>query len=655
MRPFERLIAKLKGVKRSGPGFMACCPAHDDKNPSLSVNEGQNGRVLLNCFAGCSLDAICAGLGLSKADLFENQGRRALPGQGSPKRRAGGRKIVAVYPYCDEDGAILYERVRYEPKEFRFRRPKPGGGYINDLRGVRRVLYRLPEVVAAKQMNRLIILVEGEKDADALVKLGYVATTCGSAEDWRPEFAKVLAGGRLLIIPDNDAAGYALMNKAMEGHRPSTPHLCFASVAVFGLTDMPAGSDISDWLERERKQGRSDDEIREKLEDMFRLWAVSRWGAEEELKQLQDSGELEEIMREAKAQAAAEAQSEDAPRPKLIVQEAGDIKPEPVEWVWPGKIPLGTVTLLDGEPGVGKSTLMAALAAHVTTGKPFPDGAPCEPGGVLILGAEDQAGVLRARLDAAGAEGGRWAIVSHVEAGSSGWPFRYPEDLRHLREEVQSRGVRLVWVDALNNILPAKTDTNSDAAMRRALAPLNEFARENGVAVVAIRHICKETRRAIYAGLGSVAYVGVARSVLMLHNDPADESRRVLTWVKGNYAAPWKSLRARLVRDEAQGVGRLDWEGEDSRRADDLIAEATDAFAGGGPRARAKDFLRALLFQGELWAETVEAEAAGFRVSRATLYRAKEELGVLSRCEGSGQGRKVYWRLPENPGERLAA
>src|SRR5262249_44233575 len=149
----------------------ARCPAHADTHNSLSVKEGLDGRVLFKCHAGCSFSEIQAALGL--LDL------------GRADYRGKSRHVAALYDYVDEEGRLLYQTVRYEPKSFSQRRPNGEGGFIHDLAGVRRVLYRLPDLLRSAT-EQPIFICEGEKDADALALLGLVATTnSGGAGKWR--------------------------------------------------------------------------------------------------------------------------------------------------------------------------------------------------------------------------------------------------------------------------------------------------------------------------------------------------------------------------------------------------------------------------------------------------------------------------------------
>lgn len=197
MTPCELVLSRLPGVKRSGKGWKAHCPSHDDRNPSLSVWERNDGSVGVKCQAGCDVEIVLANIGLTKRDLQSAGGSRSR----------SGRTIVATYDYRDEAGRMLFQVVRYEPKDFRQRKPNDAGGWDWSTKGVRAVPYRLPELKASDP-NVLVFVVEGEKDAEALVSLGFVATTnAGGAGKWTAEQAAHLAGRNVVIIGDNDEPG----------------------------------------------------------------------------------------------------------------------------------------------------------------------------------------------------------------------------------------------------------------------------------------------------------------------------------------------------------------------------------------------------------------------------------------------------------------
>lgn len=227
-----RAALTAAGSTEARPGSWTC-PAHDDANPSLSVKKGRD-RVFMHCFAGCSEADVLAAIGLGEIDLRELAVTVARPPDepaspvvtpaaakpgadpksASPPPKSSGsakKKIVATYDYRDEHGDVLYQVVRYEPKGFRQRRPNGKGGWDWKLGDTARVLYRLPEVLAAVSDHEPVWVAEGEKDCDALVAAG-VCATCGAAGvggGWRTEYTDVLRGAAVTVIADRDGSGEA--------------------------------------------------------------------------------------------------------------------------------------------------------------------------------------------------------------------------------------------------------------------------------------------------------------------------------------------------------------------------------------------------------------------------------------------------------------
>jgi Protein of unknown function (DUF3987) len=219
------VLSKLRGVRKSGSGWSAKCPAHDDQKNSLSVSVGDGGRVLLHCHAGCPYGRIAALVGLTAND---NKAHR----------------IVKVYDYRDRDGVSLYQVVRFEPKGFAVRRPDGCGGFIYNIKNVPRVLYRLPELLATR-LDQPVLIVEGEKDADRLSALGFIITTnFGGSSKWHKEYSKELQGRRVVIIPDNDDAGRAHAQQVARSLIGIA-----ASVKIVELPGMPPKGDVSDYLD----------------------------------------------------------------------------------------------------------------------------------------------------------------------------------------------------------------------------------------------------------------------------------------------------------------------------------------------------------------------------------------------------------------------
>lgn len=264
-----------------------------------------------------------------------------------------------------------------------------------------------------------------------------------------------------------------------------------------------------------------------------------------------------------------------------------DVRPEKVRWLWPGRIPLGKLTVLDGRPKVGKSTLALDLAARVSTGRPMPDGAELDqPSAVVLLSAEDGlADTIAPRLIAAGADLARVVTIASVPLrGQDGAvvgsrPPVLPDDLDELEAVVRAEGAALVVIDVLMAYLSAGVKSYSDQDVRRALMPLAKMAERTGAAVLVLRHPRKGGGSALDAGGGSVGIVGAARSVLVAAVDPEDETeaRRVLAVAGGNLAAPVTALGFALATDEGSHVARISWTGATHHRPDQLtFAAAAD-------------------------------------------------------------------------------
>jgi len=197
-------------------------------------------KILLHCHAGCRTEEIVKALGLTMGDL--------RVGPTSEKRQ-----VVATYDYVDEEGELLFQVVRKKPKTFYQRRLDGNGGWINNLHGVRRVLYRLPGLLAADK-DATVYVVEGERDADRLALLGLVATTNpGGAGKWKEEFSEFLRDRQVTIIPDNDPPGKQHAEQVFESLQSIA-----RSVRVLDLPGLPPKGDVSDWLD----QGHTPEELR---------------------------------------------------------------------------------------------------------------------------------------------------------------------------------------------------------------------------------------------------------------------------------------------------------------------------------------------------------------------------------------------------------
>lgn len=253
--------AKPKAI---GPNaYMARCQFHDDRSPSMRVALSDRGWGYF-CY-GCGargnvirfvqetrrlsfLDA-CRVLTMGNVPRAVNALAPSTRGEQPKPAKDGTRaRIAATYDYFDETGVLLYQVIRLEPKSFRQRQPRPEGGWRWDMQGVRRVLYRLPELLAAPR-DRTVLVVEGEKDADLLASINRIVTTnVGGAGKWRPEYSEAMRGRRVCILPDNDEPGF----EHAEQVRAALVGIA-ESVVVKALPGLPPKGDVSDYIAMVRK------------------------------------------------------------------------------------------------------------------------------------------------------------------------------------------------------------------------------------------------------------------------------------------------------------------------------------------------------------------------------------------------------------------
>ena len=208
-------LSKLEGVKISGSNWYARCPCrNDDMNPSLSIGQGNDGRVLATCHrgGGCSLDQICDAMNVKKQDLFPKRDEEPTKVKVTSEKLSKSLSLIATYDYRDALGELLFQKQRFVDengkKTFRQRKPDGEGGWSYSLTDTPRVLYRLPQVANAINNGGTVWVVEGEKDADTLVEAGYEATTMpNGAGTWTEMHTESLAGGKVVICADNDEPG----------------------------------------------------------------------------------------------------------------------------------------------------------------------------------------------------------------------------------------------------------------------------------------------------------------------------------------------------------------------------------------------------------------------------------------------------------------
>lgn len=327
-----------------------------------------------------------------------------------------------------------------------------------------------------------------------------------------------------------------------------------------------------------------------------------------------------------------------------------DVVSEEVHWLWRNRIPLGKVTVLDGDPGTGKSALTLDLAARVTNGSMMPDDTASDlegPADVLVVSYEDGLGdTIRPRLETAAADLYRVHALSTLTDGQGNpRPPYLPQDLNIIERIVRTLNVKLVVIDPLMAALSRDVRSNGDQEIRTVMTPLAAVAERTGAAVLVVRHLNKsEGTQAIYRGGGSIGIIGAARAGLLVTRHPEDETKRLLAVVKMNLGREAPALVYRL-EEHSNGQPHLVWEGEASITANEALRMLSrDMFEPRSSLEEAREFLRTYLAAGERPAS--EAVNAGREqgISDRTLDRAKVGL-VESYRRGFSNNGIWYWRL----------
>ncbi len=508
---------------------------------------------------------------------------------------------------------MLFQVVRYEPKDFSQRRPDGRGGFIWNINGVRRVLYRLRTVLDSGS-DVWIFVVEGEKDADRLVLLGLVATTnSGGAGKWSLTDSSPLHGRRICIIADNDPAGQAHAREVAACLRGKA-----AEIRILALPGLAPKGDISDWLDAGHT-------ISELTDLVTMVTSLSSPPTEE------------------KTGTASH---------RAVIVRASKVIPRKLLWLWRHRIPLGKTTSISGAPDMGKSMLGLYMAARVSAGQPWPD-LPDEPnpaGGVVIVSAEDDSeDTIVPRLIAARADRDRVNILEGTElTGDDGSPVERVftlEQLGPLEDAIRrTEECRLVIIDPAPAYL-GSADSHRNAEVRAVLAPLAKMASRLGVAIVMTNHFSKGgTGPAINRTMGSLAFVAAPRAAWVCVPDRSDPTLRLFLRQKLNIANQPPGLAYRIVPSEADSeIPVISWEaGPVTITADEALAEEPKP-----PRAarvaEAVGWLSDLLSNGPLPEAAIEAAAEKGGLKWRTVQRAKSRIKVVSRKHASGW----EWSLPE--------
>lgn len=310
-----------------------------------------------------------------------------------------------------------------------------------------------------------------------------------------------------------------------------------------------------------------------------------------------------------------------------------DIQPEEVQWLWYPYIPLGKLTVIQGDPGEGKTTFVLAMIAALTKGEALPEREPLDPVNILYQTAEDGlADTIRPRLDALGADCSRVLVIDESERELS------LSDER-IRQAMEETGAKLLVLDPLQAYLGAEVDMHRANEVRPILKRLGSVAEQMGCAVVLIRHLNKmQGQKSGHRGMGSVDFQAAARSVLLVGRTKEDPQLRIVVPDKSSLAPEGESIAFAL--DPEQG---FQWKGYCAYNAEELLGGSTKQVQ--TKTMQAEETLRNLLDK-PAPAEEILRRITAAGISERTLMTAKKNLGVLSEKRGG----QWFWRLPSGQG-----
>lgn len=519
----------VKKLKKAGKGYQGLCCFHPDKNPSLSIDPDTGrwychacgeGRDFFDFYARVHglnaerdfpsiLDGIAKEFSIACADRHETQKK----------------KLVKTYDYQDETGALQHQSCRYEPKEFSFRRPDGHGGWINDLKGVRRVIYNLPEVYKAVE----VLIVEGEKDVETLRRLGFAATcNRGGARNWKPEDSEYLRDKKAVVFADNDEPG--------REHQQTVAQSIYGIAAevrtIPPFSQLPKGGDISDEL-----AGLSEDYARERVSIIL---------AEAQLWQPDAKAESEGEADPFQLINAAKWLNEESPFPDQVLEDTFDT---------------GDKVAIIGLSKLRKSFFLLQLAILLAAGLNFLLWKVSRCRRVLYVQLEIQEHHFHKRLKrmctalgiTAEKLGDRLQILNGRGLGITG-----PEGVERIEKLAQQFKPEVIVFDPLYKIASGVENAAED--MKKVMDSFDTLTRNTGAAVIYVHHDAKGSpgeRDIRDRGAGSNVLGRDYDACLTLTGHATEEDAVVVEVLLRNYR-PQEAQTIAWTEDEETGGYRFE-------------------------------------------------------------------------------------------------
>ena len=522
--------------------------------------------------------------------------------------------MTRQHRYTDEKGVVLYRTVQGDgPKHIV--KPDNGEGDIpTSLTGVSRLVPYYLQGLLKSDKKAPVFYTEEEDTCVRLIKMGLSATTHALRHDgWTPELTEFFKGRKVVLLPENDSSSFKLFMAISKDLVEAG-----VDVKIVYLPDVPKDSGVDYWL----GAGGSKD----------KLLALAE---KEKAKILKDT--------------------QDGFYPVTVCLD--DVETKDVEFLWPGRIPLGSITIISGHPGLGKSSLTLKIISHVTSGKMFPDNTQPVTGSALILSGEDDlAHVIKPRALAVGIDCKKLFTMKTIDIWENGEAKEKDVfiNLDHHCEAI-GRAIRpdtkIVVIDPLSTYI-GKVDSHRDTEVRQVLTKLATLAEEKEVAIVCIMHLNKNRGNLAASRItGAGAFNAAARAVWYVIEDPDVEDRR--KWLPGkmNLCKQPDGLAFSTVgvpKSEGQpATVKVVFEDEPLfETADAALSKSEEIERKAPEKDKAVLWLQDVLDAGPKDAKEIHELAEINDFSDRTLFRAKKLIGVVSELSGIGKERCSMWRLP---------
>ncbi len=475
------LLPLLRNVKGGSGQYSACCPAHEDGHASLSISEN-DGKILLNCHAGCSVEEITGALGLTPSDLFHDTRTSSAPAD------------PTEYIYHDNEGKPILKKLRYPNKAFCWYYMTDSGGWTKGRNKIEPPLYNQYQ---CRQYDKIYI-VEGEKDVQTLQSLGKCAVSLpdGAKSKWKDSYTEYFKDKTVAILPDNDEPGRAYAEMIVKNISE------VATVKIIDLKvvwdDMPEHGDITDYINR---------------------FGEDAFGAVTEL-----------------------ANKTEPERAESGIITLDDVESRETQWLWYPYIPLGKITLLTADPGTGKTFFSLYIAAVTSTGRPFfGQTEHREPMKVIYQTAEDGiADTIKPRLEPMQPNFKNIMFIDETEKTLSLSDNRLEKIVARYRPALIIFDPLQAYLGAKIDMHRA----NEVRPIMARIGHIAE--QYNAAVIFIMHNSKMSQNKAMHRALGTIDIPAVARSMLMMGKDPEDSKQKLICHEKSSLAAHGDTIKLHI-------------------------------------------------------------------------------------------------------------